>query len=74
VVTADSSGNTVSLLANSGAGTFAAARAYAAGPGLSALAVGDISGDGTPDVVVTNNSLSLARVLINRGRVCAVEP
>jgi len=36
--------------------------------------VGDVSGDGKPDVVVANYYTAMVRVLINGGSVCAQAP
>jgi len=56
VVTADYHGNSVSILLNTGGGTLGAKTSYptVAGAETSNLAVGDLDGDGNPDVVAVN--------------------
>jgi hypothetical protein len=73
VVTADE-GNTVSVLLNRGDATFGASREYAlfkGGPnwlaaGPNAVAVGDLNGDGKPDVVTANVNAHVS-LLLNTG-------
>jgi hypothetical protein len=53
------SNGSMSVLLNNGDGTFQAAVAYnSGGQGATFLAVGDVSGDGRPDVVEVNNCVS----------------
>ena len=59
--------NTVSILLNRGDGTFGDVHEYPAGRGSWAFAVGDLSGDGRPDIATANNSRSTTTVLVNRG-------
>ena len=47
-------GDTVSVLLNSGTGTFGAPTTFAAGRSPNALAVGDVNGDGHADLAVSN--------------------
>jgi hypothetical protein len=56
VVTADYHGNSVSVLLGTGTGMLSAKASYATLPeaDTSNLAVGDLNGDGNPDVVATN--------------------
>jgi VCBS repeat protein/PASTA domain-containing protein len=58
--------------------TFAAARDYAAGEGPSAIAAGDLNGDGAADLVVSDNAdqqcPSAIAVLLNRGGAGLAEP
>ena len=49
---ANSGSTTVSVLIGNGAGTFQAARNFAAGSGPMAAALGDFNGDGRPDLAV----------------------
>jgi FG-GAP-like repeat/PASTA domain len=58
--------NTVSVLLNTGDGTFAT-HEYPAGRGTWAFALGDLSGDGRPDIATANNGRSSISVLVNRG-------
>ena len=48
------SGNTVSVLLGNGNGTFQAQQTFATGAGPQSVAVGDVTGDGIPDLVVAN--------------------
>jgi hypothetical protein len=47
-------GHTVSVLLNDGHGHFGSAVAYAVGLGARSVAVGDVNGDGTPDIITAN--------------------
>jgi FG-GAP-like repeat/Calx-beta domain/FG-GAP repeat/HYR domain len=70
LVTANSNNNgngTVSVLLGNGNGTFGAHNDLDASPGAaSSLAVGDLDGDGKPDIVVGKNG-STVQVFINTG-------
>jgi hypothetical protein len=65
------SGPTVGVLLNRGGGTFAAQVAYPAGASFysqpQALAVGDLNGDGVPDIAVTTQGENTVSVLLNEG-------
>jgi FG-GAP-like repeat/FG-GAP repeat/PASTA domain len=58
--------STVTVLLNRGNGSFQASRSYTAGPGPQSVTVGDLNGDGKPDLA-TGNSPSTVSVLVNRG-------
>jgi len=69
IVVANNSSNTTAVLLNSAAtpGTFSAPTLYSTG-GLAprGVAVGDVSGDGRPDIVITNSSSNNIGVLLNQ--------
>ena len=67
LVVADSGTNKVSVLINTGTGTFNSAVQYSVGSIPSAVAVGDLNGDGIADIAVTNSGSSTVSVLINSG-------
>ncbi len=48
--------------------SFAAARTYATGSGPVAVATGDLTGDGKPDLAITNSGDDTVSVLANSGR------
>ena len=52
-------GNTVSVLLGNGDGTFKAAVDYAVGSRPNSVAIGDLNGDGKPDLVVANSSVEV---------------
>jgi hypothetical protein len=69
---ANYSSNTVSVLRNtssSGIVSFATKVDFATGSAPSSVAIGDINGDGKPDLVVTNNSSNDVSVFRNTGSV-----
>ena len=55
------------VLLNNGAGGFAAPVSYMAGERTVAVAVGDLNGDGHPDIVAANSGTHDVSVLIGRG-------
>jgi hypothetical protein len=59
-------GDTISVLIGHGDGTFDAPVDYAA-PGAVKVVVGDVDGDGTPDVVVADDAHSTISILRNLG-------
>ena len=61
-------GDNISVLINNGTGVFAAAVNYATGTGLNpyCVAIGDLNGDGKPDLAVAN-FFNVVSVIINRG-------
>ena len=58
---------TVNVLINQGDGTFAPQVSYAAGNGTASVAVGDLNGDGAPDMAATNSEDNTLSVFINAG-------
>jgi len=63
----DPSSNTVSVLLGAGDGSFGPKADYQTGDGPSSVAVGDIDGDGRPDLAVTNLYSFSISVLLGRG-------
>ncbi len=60
-------GGTVSVLVNSGTGTFAPKVDYPTGINPSSVALGDVDGDGKTDIVVANAVSGTVSVLVNSG-------
>jgi predicted NUDIX family NTP pyrophosphohydrolase len=70
LATANLAEGTVSVLLNGGDGRFGAPLDYAAGGEIgaaSSVAVGDLNGDGKPDLVTSNDQLNTISVLPNKG-------
>jgi FG-GAP-like repeat/FG-GAP repeat len=59
--------NRVSILLNEGGGSFGTRRRYLVAEGGGPIALGDLSGDRTLDVVTVNDDASRLSVLVNRG-------
>ncbi len=59
--------STVSVLLNRGDGTFQATRDYATGLWPLSVAIGDLNGDGKPDLATANVGAFTVSVLVNRG-------
>ncbi len=57
----------VSVLLNTGDGTFAAAVAYAVGNAPRSVVIGDMDGDGDDDLAVADNATENVSVLLNAG-------
>jgi FG-GAP-like repeat/FG-GAP repeat len=57
----------VSVLLNNGDGTFANAVPYGTAPGAAGIAIGDLNGDGHPDVATANTISGTVSVLLNHG-------
>jgi hypothetical protein len=58
----------VAALVAASAPSFAAARSYATGPGPVSIAIGDLNGDGKPDLATANGfANNTVSVLVNRG-------
>jgi FG-GAP-like repeat/PASTA domain/FG-GAP repeat len=60
-------GNTVSVLLNTGDGSFEAKRDYQTGSDSDSVAIGDLNGDGKPDLATASAGESTISVLANRG-------
>src|SRR5205807_1525829 len=58
---------TVAVLLGNGDGTFQAPRNFSTGQGSLSVAVGDVNGDGQPDVAVANFRSSTVSVLLGNG-------
>ncbi len=73
LVVADGIGATVSVLMNSGMGTFGAKVDYVVADGVPtgfaprSVALGDVNGDGRPDIAVANYDSNTLSVLVNSG-------
>ena len=53
------------MLLNSGGGSFRAKRDYRAGHAAYSVAIGDLNGDGKPDLVTANAQANTVSVLLN---------
>jgi FG-GAP-like repeat/PASTA domain len=60
-------GSTVSVLLNRGDGSFEAKRDYRTGISPDSVAIGDLNGDGKPDLATASAIESIVSVLANRG-------
>jgi hypothetical protein len=72
VVTLDATGSTVHVLLGTGTGAFAAAVAYPLGSATGssdrgAIAIGDVNGDGKPDIAAVDDRSSTLFVLAGKG-------
>jgi hypothetical protein len=69
IVTAagNAAGTNVSVILNQGAGNFGAAASYDAGVKLVSMAVGDLNGDGMPDLALGNASGNTISLFLNQG-------
>ncbi len=69
IVTANNGGNDVTVLLGDGAGGFlpAPGSPFASGSFPESVAVGDVNGDGKPDLVVANSGNNTVRVLLGNG-------
>jgi hypothetical protein len=67
LVVADFGTKSVSVLMNTGTGTFSAAVKYTVGNSPTSVAVGDLNGDGFADIAVTNSADNTVTVLLNSG-------
>ena len=75
IVSSTNGSDPVNVLTGNGDGTFQAARQYDVGPGLSGgldagtrqIGVADLTGDGTPDIIVPNFRASDVSVLLGNG-------
>jgi hypothetical protein len=74
VITANYSGNSVSVLLGNGDGTFQAKSDYGMGPGTRAVAVGDVNGDAKADTVSANYDANTISVLLNAGAKYTCSP
>ncbi len=69
IAVADNGTSQVSVLLNSGTGTFPSHAEYSlpSGAGPEAIAAADVNGDGKPDIAVADNGTSQVSVLLNSG-------
>jgi hypothetical protein len=63
----DPDANTASVLLNRGDGSFQARRDYGTGQSPSSVVIGDLNGDGKPDLATANDISHTVSVLLNRG-------
>ncbi len=60
-------GNSISVLLGNGNGTFQAQTTFATGSEPDSVAVGDVNGDGKPDLIVSNYTSNNVSVLLGNG-------
>jgi FG-GAP-like repeat/PASTA domain len=70
--TDDNPGHTVSVLANRGDGSFRAKRDFATGRRPLSVAIGDLNGDGKPELVTANTYVDTVSTLANATGLCGV--
>jgi hypothetical protein len=63
----DNAGNNVSILLGTGTGAFGGATNFTVGTGPASVAIGDLNGDGKPDLAVANFSSNNVTVLLGTG-------
>jgi FG-GAP-like repeat/FG-GAP repeat/PASTA domain len=63
----------VSVLRNRGDGSFQPKLDYATGRFPASVAIGDLNGDGKPDLATANNGAASVSVLLNRPGLCTVQ-
>jgi hypothetical protein len=66
IVTANASGS-ISILLNTGNGTFASAQTIQVGTRPTSVAIGDFNGDGKPDLAVVDAARGEVDIFLNRG-------
>jgi hypothetical protein len=59
--------NVVSVLVNDGRAGFGSKRDYPVAEGFGRIAIGDVSGDGKPDIVTSNDDSNRLSLLVNAG-------
>ena len=67
IATANSRGNSVSVLMNNGSGTFSSPVLYEVGAGPISIAAFDLNGDGKPDLATADANSDTLSILINSG-------
>jgi hypothetical protein len=67
VATANLDANTVSVFLNGGDGTFLPKLDLRAGGDPRLVAIGDLNGDGKPDLVAANNDANAVSLFLNKG-------
>jgi len=70
IVVANAGDNTVTVLLGDGAGNFAAAPGspFACGENPNDIAVGDMNGDGNPDLIIANTQTPYLTILLGNGK------
>ena len=72
-MTANSGANTVSVLINRGDGSFQARLDFATGRDPYSVAIGDLNGDGRPDLAIANSFEDTVSVLLDTPGLCTVQ-